>query len=125
MRFTDKRFLRFVICGGLNTLLGYLIYLMLLSVADYRVAFTLSFLISIVFAYGLNARFVFDVKFSWRTLSRYPIVYIIQYVLGFLLLTLEVNLFGFDKRFCPLLNVAIQVPVTFLLNKWFLIGSSK
>lgn len=121
-KFTDNRLLRFVAAGGLNTLATYVIYLLLLRCVDYRIAFSLSFALGIVIAYMLNSRVVFSVAFSWRRLLAYPAVYCIQYGLALALLDLEVERMGLDRRIMPLMNVALLLPFTFLLNKWFLTG---
>lgn len=117
---SKSEWLRFVIAGGANTAATYVLYLGLLEVVDYRVAFTTSFIVGIVLAYSLNAWFVFRTRWSLLTLFGYPVVYLVQYGLGLLLLTVEVDSLGVDRRFAPFINVVILLPVTFLLNRWFL-----
>lgn len=111
---------RFVIAGGANTVATYVLYLALLYLVDYRVAFTTSFIVGIVIAYSLNALFVFHARWSPSTLFGYPVVYLFQYGLGLLLLTVEVDALGVDRRFAPFVNVVLLLPLTFVLNRWFL-----
>lgn len=111
---------RFVIVGGANTVATYVLYLALLYLVDYRVAFTTSFIVGIVIAYSLNAWFVFRTRWSLFKLFGYPVVYLIQYALGLLLLTVEVDALGVDRRLAPFINVVLLLPLTFLLNRWFL-----
>ena len=124
-KFTDNRFLRFVLVGGLNTLLTYLAYLLFLIFVDYHVAFSISFVLGIVVAYLLNSLAVFKVAFSWRRLIKYPLIYFIQYGVALMLLDLEVGKMGFDRRFAPLFNVVLLLPFTFFLNRWFLIKKAE
>lgn len=112
---------RFLIAGGINTLVTYLIYLALLNIADYRIAFTLSFIAGIFIAYGLNTLFVFKTPLSLHKMFQYPLLYALQYGGGLLLLAILVDDFGVDKRFAPLINVLLLTPLTFMLNKWFLL----
>lgn len=112
---------RFIIAGLVNTAATYLLYLLLLGWTGHVAAFTLSFIVGIVFAFVLNGLYVFHVDLDWRKLVAYPVIYGFQYVAGLALLVLLVDYMGFDKRLAPLINVAILTPVTFLLNKWFLL----
>lgn len=121
-KFTDSHFLRFLVVGGLNTLITYLIYLLLISYIDYRIAFTGSFVMGLIIAYVFNSRIVFDISFSWYRLLKHSAIYLSLYILALVLLSLEVELMDFDRRIAPLLNVALLVPLTFSLNKYFLTG---
>lgn len=120
MKFIDGSFLRFLIVGGLNTLITYLVYLVFLGIADYRVAFTISFTFGIFIAYFLNSLVVFKVTFCWKKLLQYPIIYLVQYLLALVLLNLEVELMSIDQVIAPLINVVLLLPVTFVLNRYIL-----
>jgi putative flippase GtrA len=111
---------RFLIAGGINTVVTYLIYLAVLNLTSYAIAFSISFVAGIFIAYGLNARLVFKTRVSLRKMCQYPLIYGFQYVSGLLLLAILVNDLGVDARFAPLINVLLLTPITFMLNKWFL-----
>lgn len=121
MKFFKTESVRFLIAGGINTLVTYLIYIAVLNIANYKAAFTLSFIAGIFIAYLLNSLFVFHSPISWRKMLQYPLVYILQYGAGLLVLTVLVDYFGIDRRLAPLLNVILLIPVTFTLNKWLLV----
>jgi putative flippase GtrA len=121
MKFTKSETVRFLITGGVNTLLTYLIYLALIAITDYRTAFTSSFIAGIFIAYSLNALFVFKTALSLRKMIQYPLIYAFQYGTGLLLLGILIENFGVDKRFAPLINLILLTPITFMLNKWFLL----
>lgn len=106
--------------GGLNTLATYLVYLAFLQVVDYRIAFTVSFVAGIFIAYALNAMLVFKTRWVWSRLVGYPLVYVVQYGLSLGLLSLLVDALGVDRRLAPFISLVALLPVTFLLNRWFL-----
>ncbi len=120
MKSTKGEAARFLIAGGINTLLTYLIYLMLLNLVSYFFAFTMSFIVGILIAFVMYSKFVFRTPFVWCKLVQYPILYALQYVVGVVLLVILVEYMGLDKRIAPIINVVLLTPVIFVLNKWFL-----
>ncbi len=113
--------LRFLIAGGANTTLTYLIYIVLLYVVSYSMAFTIAFIIGMIIAFILNSLYVFRAPLAWSKLLQYPIIYALQYVAGLTLLALLIEYIGLDKRIAPIFNVMLLTPLTFVLNKWFLL----
>jgi putative flippase GtrA len=112
--------LRFLIAGGANTVLTYLIYIVLLYVVSYPMAFTITFIIGVIIAFIFNSFYVFRAPLAWSKFLQYPIIYALQYVVGLALLALVIEYIGFDKRIAPIFNVILLTPVTFVLNKCFL-----
>jgi putative flippase GtrA len=117
----DHQFGRFLICGGVNTLLTYLIYVGFVMLLPYPVAYTITTILGIFISYILNARFVFRRKLSLMAALRYPVVYVVQYFLGLALLYVLVEKAHVSKFFAPLLIVVATTPITFLLSR-FVIG---
>jgi len=116
------QFARFVICGVINTLTTYLIYLICLYAVRYSMAYTLSFASGIFISYYLNSRYVFREELSWRKALKYPLVYLVQYLLGISSLYLLVELAGVSEVIAPIFVVLITVPVTFLLSRRIIAG---
>lgn len=116
----DRPAVRYLIAGGINTLATYLLYLALLAVAPYPLAYSLSYGVGIVLSFVLNSRFVFRVPLRWRRLLQYPVVYVIQYGLGYVVLYAATDLLGMEPWFSPVVVVAITVPVSFVLTRWVL-----
>jgi putative flippase GtrA len=112
----EPRWLRFLVAGAVNSVVTYVVYLGLLQFVDYRVAYTLSFVLGILFSYWMNAAFVFRKAVSLRTFLSFPLVYLAQYVLGVLLLSVAVEWLGIAPWLAPLLVLAITVPLTFFLS---------
>jgi putative flippase GtrA len=110
----------FMVAGAVNTVVTYALYLVLLLVLEYRIAFTIAFVGGILLAYTLNVFFVFRTRWSFAKLLGYPLIYLVQYGLGLGLLWIEVALFDVDRQLAPLVNALLLVPVTFALNRWFL-----
>src|SRR6185312_381343 len=121
----DRPAVHFLIAGGINSLATYLLYLAVLAVARYPLAYSLSYGAGIVLSFVLNSRFVFRVPLRWRRLLQYPVVYVIQYGLGYAVLYAAIDLLGMKPWFGPVMVVAITVPVSFVLTRWVLGGASK
>lgn len=115
-----KRPLRFVLGGALNTGLSYGVYLLLLLILDYQVAYFFAYLCGLLFAYWFNAVVVFNVPLSWRGLMAYPLVYITQYAASALLLGGLVALAMIPEVMAPLIVTAVMLPLTYLMNKFVL-----
>lgn len=119
-----QRWLRFVVGGGINTGFSYLLYLLASLILSYQVAFFIAYIAGIFFSYWFNARFVFHVPLSWKSLLSYPLVYVVQYVISALLLGSAVEWLGIDKRIAPLVITLITLPITYVMSK-FLLASRK
>jgi len=104
----------------MNTLLTYGIYLLLNIYMSYQKSYVIAFISGIVFSYLFNAHVVFNVKKSWKGLMAYPLVYLLQYVLGAILLSLMVERLGIPKEIAPLFIIVLLLPVTYLLSKTIL-----
>lgn len=108
---------RFLVAGGANTLITYVIYLLALLTVSYRIAYTISYAAGILISYCLTSRFVFQRKLALRAALQYPVVYIAQYALGLALLTILVDKLRMDRRLAPAVIVICTIPVTFLLSR--------
>jgi putative flippase GtrA len=109
--------LRFVIAGAINTAVTYAIYLALLPWSGYALAYTIAYVAGIALSYVLNTWYVFRVRRDLRGLALFPLVYLAQYLIGMLVLSLAVNSFGVPAKFALLISIAITVPMTFLLSR--------
>lgn len=113
-----RAFARFILVGLVNTCATYLLYLLFLRWFDYRVGYTISFIVGIVIAYELNRVFVFQAKRAARSIAAVPLVYLLQYVIGLGIVAAAVTLLGIPRPYAPILSIAVTVPLTFLLNRW-------
>jgi len=124
MRFSSGEPLRFLLAGGFNTAATYLVYLGALQVLPYRVAYTVSFAVGIVVGYAVSTWFVFNAPWSWRKMLAYPLVYLMQYGVGLLVLSLLVERGWVDKRLAPLLVVVVTLPLTFVTSRYLIKGKA-
>ena len=114
---TGPQFARFLLVGGFNTAAGYALYLALLWLgAIPEAAFTINWVVSVIWSYFLNAKFTFRARRSARKFALFPLTYLAQYVVG--IAFLEVALWiGIPPVFAPLPGVIVTVPMTFLLMR--------
>lgn len=115
-----RRWLRFLVGGGLNTAFTYALYLLLNTVLSYQPAYLLAYLAGIVFSYWFNAAVVFRLPLSWRGLAAYPVVYVVQYLASALLLGGLVESLNVPERLAPLIVTAVMVPMTYLMSRFML-----
>ncbi|MBK9243822.1 MAG: GtrA family protein [Burkholderiales bacterium] len=118
------QFVRFIVSGAANTGITYLLYLLLLPLLGYLTAYSAAYVIGVVLSYWLNSVFVFRQPMSWRTLLRFPLVYVVQFTLTGALLWLFVDVLGIDERFALLGAIAVTVPVTFLAARLAILSGS-
>jgi putative flippase GtrA len=120
MRSTKREFVSFVFWGAVNSLTSYLVYAVLLRVLPYLAAYSIAYLTGILLSYFLNSRFVFKQELQLRKALKYPLVYVVQYVLGAASLYLLVHFLNMNKLLAPLVVMAMLVPITFLLSRTIL-----
>ncbi len=123
------QFIKFGIVGLSNTAISYVLnvlVLLLLKPAevswDYIAGNTVSFLLSVLWSFYWNSRFVFDKKDGeyvwWKALLKTYLCYgFTGIVLNNALSWLWITKLGVSKFVAPLINLIISVPLNFLLNK--------
>jgi len=117
--------LRFLIGGGINTLLSYAIYWLLLPWLSYPFAYTISYAAAILTGFVINAWFVFRTPWSWRKLAAFPLVQLLNYLMGLGTLTLCIRYIGVDERLAPVLATLIVLPINFLLTRGLMLYGRK
>lgn len=112
--------LLWAIGGGINTAITYGLYLLLKIYFSYRVAFSASYIIGIIFAYYYNSLVVFKSPLSIKKFIQFPVVYLVQYLLNLGLLEVFVQALNVNTTVAPLFVLIIVTPVTYLLSKLIL-----
>ncbi len=111
---------RFLIAGGINTGATYLIYLVAYWIGGSPLwAFNIAFVCGILLSYALHLKVTFRATHSNRKLAKYPLVYLVQYILGVAFLEFWLWL-GIPAEIAGLLTVPILVPVTFVMTRYIL-----
>ncbi len=118
----SAEFIRFVFMGGLNTVLTNVFYMLLLFILPYAVSFTVSYIAGIGLAYYLNSVFVFKKRMEWKKALQFPVVYIVQYLIGLGLMFLLIELAGVNEVLAPWLVVLLTLPITFLMSRFIIKG---
>ncbi|MFI4918592.1 MAG: GtrA family protein [Legionellales bacterium] len=114
-----KQVIGFAVTGTLSTLLMFGLYVGLNKITSYQYAYLMAYCISVVALYFMNVLFVFNKQVSLRTFLKFPLIYLLQYLLGATVIELLVRQ-GFSVTYAPLLVVIVLLPLTFLLNRMVL-----
>jgi putative flippase GtrA len=109
------RFARFLVVGAANTAASYAVYLLLLVVVDYRVAYTAAYVAGLALGYWAHATFVFDARLGVRSGLAYLFTYGAMYALSLAVLAAAVDWLGIPKAAAMLAALCVTVPASFLL----------
>lgn len=112
-----KRFSSFVIFGLINTGTTYLIYLIFREFTHYQIAYFISYIFGILFAYLVNLFIVFKEKSTLRKIFQYPLIYIINYITGSCLLFFFIAFMNISEQISPLIVAILLVPISYIMNK--------
>jgi len=116
------QFARFVQVGLINTVGTYLLYLALIQILPYVVAYSIGFVVGILFSASMNARYSFAICLSGRTLIRFVVIYVINFTLCMQLLIFCVEVIGIHPTIAPLVVLALFTPINFLCSRVALTG---
>ena len=132
------QFIKFAMVGVTNSVISYSINLLTLLCLrnanleyDYIIANIVAFLLSVLWSFALNSRFVFEEKkgeerSKWKALVKTYASYAFScIILNNLLGTLWIKVFGISKYIAPLMNLVITVPTNFVLNKFWAYRTAK
>lgn len=113
----EIKFFRFLLTGGLNTGLTYILYLVLLSFLPYMWSYSISYICGIVLAFVLSRFFVFKEHQGLKSALLFPLVYVAQYALGVVVVWLWVKKLQLPEYLAPLAAIALSLPMTYVLTK--------
>lgn len=128
------QFIKFGIVGVSNTLVAYTIYAVTLIILrhlnvlikfDFLIAQVVSFMLSVLWSYFWNSRMVFTVeegkhRNKYFTLFKTYVSYSFTGLfLNSFLLVLFINVFHVSAFVAPVVNLFVNVPINFLLNKFW------
>ena len=115
--FGSAHFYKYLVSGLINTTITYFIYLALLAVFPYIVAYSITYIIGIILGFILSSKWVFMTKINAKIIIAYPIAYMFSYLISCMLLWIFVEKLRFSKQFSPLIILVITVPLMFILTK--------
>lgn len=114
-----KQLTRFILVGGLNTLVTMGLFHVLLPFFGHLLAYSLVYAFGIVVAYFLNAFFVFEVSKGWKSATMYPLIYVMLYLYGLAMMILIVDYLELHEMLALVLVIVSSVPVSFFMSRWF------
>ncbi|MFW5328904.1 GtrA family protein [Hydrogenophaga sp. ZJX-1] len=112
------QFNRFLVSGTVNTALSYAVYLLLLRVTSYELAYIVSYVLGLGFGYYLNSRWVFFKSSTKLKIALYPIAYFPQLIIGTLLLRLISDGMGVPPSLAAIFVIILSVPINFVAVRW-------
>ncbi len=134
------QFVKFGIVGVSNTLVYYVIYVLSLFIfqtnalivnVDYLVAQVIAFLLSVLWSFYWNNKYVFKQdenqnRNMWQVLIKTYISYAFTGLfLNSIFSLLWVEWIGVPKIFAPIINLLVNVPINFFMNKFWAFGDGK
>lgn len=114
--------LRFLLAGGLNTAVTYLMYLGLLLLTSYQTSYAIAFVSGIAISYILGRVFVFKAHQGYRSALMLPLVYLIQYLTGAAVVWAWVDLLYQSPMLAPAISILVTLPLTYVLSKYAFLG---
>lgn len=113
--------IRFLFVGGLNTIVGYGSFaLLLLTGMNYLLANTISYIVGVIHSYIWNRKFTFKSKNkSILEIVKFVLVYVVNYLIGLLSLYILVDIFKIDKYIAGALNLIITTLISWFGHKYF------
>lgn len=113
-----QEFAKFVLVRGLCTIVSYGAYLLALIWWNYETAYVASYVIGIGLAYYTSAVFVFGERMNRRSALLFPLVYVVQFVAGYFLIRIAVEVLHVPEWLGLAVSVAFTIPLTFVLTRW-------
>ena len=105
--------LRFVIAGALNTLFSIIVYQLMLFVVGHVAAYAVGYISSIVLAYYLYARHVFDAQMTSARFAAFALFYLFTWFVGTLVNAALIEYLGVHARAAIFVTIAIMLPINY------------
>lgn len=116
--------IKFLLIGGANTVITYLIYLGLLKLLDYSIAYTVAYVSGMVISYFGHTLFSFNGKANFKSFIQYPLVYLVQFLVSYLIIYVLINALSVSEPLAPLISIILTIPLTFVMTKMIIKGST-
>ena len=137
VRNTFSEFIKFGLVGVSNTIVSYCLYALSLQIflklnlfpsTDYIIANIISFLLSVLWSFYWNNKYVFKLnEGEQRSILKALLKTYVSYgftgiILNNILLVLWVRVIGINKMLAPIINLIINIPINFFMNKLWAFG---
>jgi putative flippase GtrA len=115
---------RFLLAGAFNTALSYAVFVLLDRWLPYVVAYLLAYAIGIGVQFTLFSRYVYRSRPDLARTLAYPLLHLVIAGFGSGVLWLTVQVSGWPSSWAGLVAIAAQVPVAFMLTRWWFAHST-
>lgn len=118
MKFINHEFFKFVVVGGINTLIYYVFYLAGLHLLSmyYLLSHAIAVAISILCSFFLNSLYTYKVKPTWKKFLYFPITQLFNVAITAILLFILVDLVHMNSSLAPIAALFVTVPITFIIT---------
>lgn len=120
--FRKKEFMLFVFCGGIGTIVNFLVSLYFSTVLNPTISYLVGYSASLFVTYGLNARLIFNEYYRVKDFIKFVLSYIPNFLILFTFVATLLNVFDWNKVFVYAIAGILGIPVTFVLVKVFAFG---
>lgn len=112
--------IRFLFVGGLNTIVGYGIYALLVYLnVNYLIANTISTIIGVAHSYFWNRYFTFKSKQkALKEITKFVSVYVVSYLIGMCTLFIFKDKLNISPYFAGLINLIITTLISYFGHKY-------
>ncbi len=123
----NRQEIRFLLVGGLNTIVGYGLYVILVFFnINYLIANTISTIIGVLHSYLWNRFFTFKSKEkAFKEILKFISVYIISYLLGMGTLFVFKEVLNLSPYIAGFINLFITTLISWFGHKYFSFKNSK
>ncbi|EKE04053.1 MAG: GtrA family protein [uncultured bacterium] len=120
----DKRFIKFLFVGGLNTLFGYSMYALFIIIGlHYSIAVLFSTILGVLFNFKTTGKLVFKISKN-SLIFKFIGVYAFIYLLNVTSLSIF-KLYKFDLLLAGAIVIIPLAMISFILNKKFVFEGKK
>ena len=111
-----KKLVRYGASGSINTVITYVLFLILSQYIDYRITIGIVYVIGIVISFFLNRKFVFKVKGKFGI---FAIIMIIMFLVNLMITWILVESFNIEKEWAQLFAIFVVFGLGYILNKQY------
>jgi putative flippase GtrA len=114
----DKDYVRFLLSGGFNTVLTFLLYSAgILIGLHYALANAMAWAIGVAVSFFLNSRFVFRRSYSHKRFLSFIASNIFSLILSMALLSVLIKVYSLDPILASIITIPVVVAVNFFAVK--------
>jgi putative flippase GtrA len=106
--------LRFVLVGGLNTLVTFVALAILATLIDPRLAYTIVFACGLAFTSVFTGRYVFSARLSLFRLTAFVLWYLAIYAVGLSVISVITTHTDLSRLWLSALTVLVTAPLSFV-----------